>query len=87
MQRPRRPPIGAIIGLGLLAAAVVRELRTPAAARTWHGRIGGFVPYDLRRPTLRRFRQTVWNPDAPLLVGSPFGVGWILNPGRLFRRG
>ncbi len=86
MQQRKRPPVGAMISLGLLVAAVIKELRQPAASRTWHGRIGGFVPYDLRRPTFQRFRETFWNPDRPLLVGSPFGVGWTLNPGRLLGR-
>lgn len=86
-MRPRnRPPLGALISLVLLVAAVLRELRRPAELRTWHGRVGAVVPYDLRRPTLERFRKSVWNADAPLLVATPFGVGWTLNPGRLFGR-
>lgn len=86
MRQRKRPPLGALVSFVLLVAAVVQELRRPAELRTWHGRVGGFVPYDLRRPSLTRFRQTVWNPDAPLLVGTPFGVGWILNLGWLSRR-
>jgi hypothetical protein len=86
MRQRKRPSIPTIISLGLLLTAIVKELRQPAGERTWHGRIAGFVPYDLRRPTVQRFRETVWNPDGPLIVGQPFGVGWWLNPGRLFAR-
>jgi len=70
---------------GLTAAAVARELRRPHAERTWHGRVAN-VPYDFRRPTLARVRQTFWAPDNPhLLVPHAFGVGWSINLGRLAR--
>lgn len=77
------------MAFGLLVAAVVRELRMPAGERTWHGRVGGVVPYDLRRPTVARYRRSLWDPDGRLVVGTPFGVGWTVNPGRLLgsRRG
>src|SRR5262249_59437089 len=42
---------GLLIGAGLVGAAVATELVKPADKRTWHGRILGFVPYDLRPPT------------------------------------
>lgn len=79
----RRRGLGGIVALGLLVAAVARELRLPVGERTWHGRVGGVVPYDLRRPTFARFRQALWDPDRPLVVGSPFGVGWTVNLGGL----
>lgn len=72
------------IGLALVVVAVVRELRTPASERTWHGRIG-VVPYDLRPPTLARVRAAWWDPDDErLLTPRAFGVGWAVNLGRLW---
>ncbi|WP_210493647.1 hypothetical protein [Patulibacter sp. SYSU D01012] len=80
----------AAVAGGALVLAVARELRTPRARRTWHGRVLGVVPYDLRPPTLARVRGTMWQPDrrSPL-VPRAFGVGWILNlaaPLALLRR-
>ena len=77
--------MGWVATMLVLGAALVRELRTPAAERTWHGQVAGVVPYDLRPPTLARLRATFWNPDGPLVVGQAFGVGWTLNLGRLAR--
>ncbi|HEX6255501.1 MAG TPA: DUF5808 domain-containing protein [Euzebyales bacterium] len=69
----------------LLVMAVVRELRTPASERTWHGRVG-VVPYDLRPPTVGRVRAALWNPDDPrIVVPQPVGIGWTVNLGRLWR--
>ena len=71
------------MSLGLLGAAVVRELRTPRDERDWQGRIAG-IPYDLRPPTLSRLRAAYWNPDDPrLFPPRPAGVGWAVNVGRL----
>jgi Family of unknown function (DUF5808) len=76
---------------GLLVGAVVTELRKPAEQRTWHGRVVGGVPYDLRPPTLARFRAALWDPSKrSVLVPHPFGVGWTVNVARvweLVRRG
>ena len=85
--RKRRSGIQDVIRLVMLAltvAAVVKELRTPAAERTWHGVVAGFVPYDFRVPTLARFRERVWNPEGEHLI-SPhvFGVGWTVNVGKV----
>lgn len=69
---------------GLLVAAVVKELRLPADQRTWNGTVAGFVPYDLRRPTVARFKERVWNPGSERLIGPHvFGVGWSPNIGRI----
>jgi ABC-type sugar transport system substrate-binding protein len=71
--------------IALLAAAVTRELRIPAAERTWHGRIG-VVPYDLRPPTVTRVRAALWNPEDPrVMVPQPVGIGWTVNLGRVWR--
>ena len=74
-----------VVLLGLGVAAVVKEMRLPPDARRWHGTVAGFVPYELRRPTLARVRDRVWNPASKhLLVPQVFGVGWTLNIGRVF---
>lgn len=70
--------------LALTAAAVAKELRLPKDQRTWHGRVGRFVPYDFRVPTVTRVRERMWAPeDRRVLVPQVFGVGWTLNLGRL----
>ena len=75
------------IGLLVVAAAVANELRKPAAERRWHDRLGGVLPYDFRRPTWARVKQTLWNPDSDqILVPQVFGVGWSVNVGGLVRR-
>jgi hypothetical protein len=84
MTRARK--IAAFAGFALLAAAVTSELRKPAGESTWHGRLAGFVPYDLRPPTLERLRAAWWNPEEPrIFTDRVFGVGWAINLGRLAR--
>ncbi len=85
MQRLRRP--FTFIGLLLIAVAVVQQLRLPRDSRTWHGVLFGWIPYDLRLPTLGRLSQTWWNPDEPrILVPTAFGVGWSINAAAVFNR-
>jgi hypothetical protein len=43
-----------------------------------HGSILG-VPYDFRRPSLKRFIDAHWRPDESMLVAKPFGIGYTLN--------
>lgn len=50
------------------------------------------LPYDLRVPTVSRFRTRLWNPDDPrLFTPKTFGWGydvnayWLFHPARLFR--
>jgi hypothetical protein len=84
VTRARR--LARAIGIALLAAAVVTELRKPAGERTWHGRVAGLVLYDLRPPTVARIRAAWWSPDEPrILTDRAFGVGWAVNVGRLVR--
>jgi hypothetical protein len=72
--------------LGLMGAAVVTELRKPQEERAWHGKVAGFVPYELRRPTLQRMRETYWAPsDEHIIKPTVWGVGWTLNLGRVAR--
>ena len=73
----------AAAGAVLVGAAVVTELRKPVGERTWQGRVAG-VPYDLRPPTLKKLRTTLWDPHNPaLIVPHVFGVGWAVNLARL----
>ena len=71
----------AIIGV----VAIVQELRKPANQRTWQGKVADLVPYDFRKPSLERIRNTYWNPEGPILPGKVFGVGWAVNAGALTR--
>ena len=79
----KRPGLLQLVAMGLAIAAVVKELRTPAEERTWHGTIAGFVPYEFRVPTFERAKERWWNPEGEHLFGPQlFGVGWTLNVGR-----
>ena len=65
--------------------AVAKELRLPRDQRTWHGSLGGVVPYDFRRPTMARARERLWSPDSRYLLSARvFGAGWTINFGRLY---
>ena len=69
--------------VGMLAWAVVTELRKPVPERSWQGSLAGVVPYDLRRPTFARVRQRWWNAeDERLFTPHVFGVGWSVNLAR-----
>ncbi|MBT8247151.1 MAG: hypothetical protein KJN73_05010 [Acidimicrobiia bacterium] len=70
-----------ILALGLVIAAVIKELRLPQEERTWHGALGGFVPYDFRMPTMDKVKHTFWNPEGSIIVDRVFGVGWTINLG------
>jgi Family of unknown function (DUF5808) len=77
----------ASLAFSALAVAIFRELAKPAGERTWHGTVFGFVPYDVRPPTLERLKSSLWNPDDPrVITPQPFGVGWSLNVYQLARR-
>ncbi len=66
--------------VGLFLAAVATELSKPEDERTWHGKVGGVVPYDFRPPTWERIRTAYWNPESDrLLSDRVFGVGWAVN--------
>jgi hypothetical protein len=68
------------VGISLLIASVVRELRLPKEQRTWHGVVFGKVPYDLRPPTFGRLKAALWNPADPhVLIPTALGVGWTVN--------
>ena len=66
--------------VGLFVAAVATELSKPEGERTWHGKVGGVVPYDFRPPTWERIRAAYWNPESDRLFSDRvFGVGWAVN--------
>lgn len=68
------------VTFGLVLAAVATELSKPADERTWHGKVGGIVPYDFRPPTWQRIRDAYWNPESDHLFSDRvFGVGWAVN--------
>ena len=82
----KRKWIGRAILLSLVGAAVITELRKPKEERSWHGKLAGFVPYELRRPTLQRVRDTYWAPaDEHVFKPAVWGVGWALNVGRVVK--
>lgn len=61
-------------------AAIYQELRKPPAERTWHGKVGGFIPYDFRIPTWERIRSSYWNPESDqVFTERVVGVGWGVN--------
>lgn len=81
-----RSALGIAIASCLVGMAIGTELSKPPSVRTWEGRIGGVVPYDLRFPTLERLRERYWNPDSErVITKQPFGVGWTFNVGRVAR--
>jgi hypothetical protein len=81
--------IGRAVGgatMTLTALAIAQELRKPKRRRRWHGTVLG-VPYDFRRPTLKRARSRMWNRrERRLFTPRTFGLGWDLNLARLLRR-
>jgi uncharacterized protein DUF5808 len=86
--RARRvdPGVGALLGGALLTWAVLREARRAPAQRRWNGQLAGFIPYDLRAPSMAKVRARMWAPDDPRIVmPRVFGIGWTLNLGRLAR--
>ncbi len=74
------------LALGIITTiAIVTELRKPDGERTWHGKVADIIPYDFRKPTPARLKETYWNPDGAVLSGKLWGVGWALNFGALVR--
>ena len=70
-------------------AAVLFAVATVAYAVKTKKPHGTFlkVPYDFRIPTVKKFRERMWNPDDPRLVTpSAFGIGWTPNAYQLFKR-
>ena len=79
-KRPTAGDVITMIGIVTLMGLAVREqLQMPPEERTWHGTLYG-IPYDFRRPTIERLRETFWNKDTTrVLVPQVFGMGWSIN--------
>jgi hypothetical protein len=79
-KQPTPDDVLVISGIAALMGLAIREqLRMPPEERTWHGTLYG-IPYDFRRPTIKRLRETFWNKDtARVLVPQFFGMGWTIN--------
>jgi len=74
------------LSLDVALVAVLQEVMRPRQFRTWHGRVAGLIPYDFRKPTLRRIFNAVWAPDnQSLFTDTALGVGWSLNLAQLPR--
>ena len=70
-----------------LIAAIYQELRKPPAQRTWHGKVGGLIPYDFRIPTVERLRSAYWDPTGEaVFTDRVLGVGWAVNIPVLIRK-
>lgn len=82
-RQKKQPTVGdvmVIIGIAaLMGLAIYKQLQMPPEERTWHGTLYG-IPYDFRRPTFKRLRETFWNKEtARVLVPQFFGMGWSIN--------
>ncbi len=90
-RRTRFQPKGAqlltsVLGIALVVASLIRELRLPPGQRAWHGALFGRIPYDWRPPTPQRVLGTFWQPQSTsLLSPTVFGVGWSVNLAALLR--
>ncbi len=74
------------VGIALVFAALVQELKKPPYERQWRGTVLGFIPYDFRMPTLENVLDAYWNPDEPrVFTDKVLGVGWAINFGRLYK--
>ena len=66
--------------VAVIAAVVYEEVRKGPGVERWHGRALGFIPYDLRLPSLRAIREAYWNPeDRRIFTGRVAGIGWGIN--------
>ncbi len=82
-RKKKQPTAGdamVIIGVATLMGLAIREQwKLPPEERTWHGTLYG-IPYDFRRPTIERLRETFWNKNTTrVLVPHAFGMGWSIN--------
>jgi hypothetical protein len=80
-RRPKAMDLWRLVMAIIAVVAIVQELRKAAEDRTWHGKVAGFVPYDFRKPTPERLRDTYWNPEGPMVSSKAWGVGWAPNFG------
>ncbi|MDO8673158.1 MAG: hypothetical protein Q7O66_17270, partial [Dehalococcoidia bacterium] len=57
-----------VIGIGMVMAAVVQELRKEPAERTWRGRLTCSIPYDFTTPSVERIREAYWNTQDDHII-------------------
>ncbi len=80
MDQKQNRTLGITVGLVLVGAAILDQMRLPADQRTWQGTLWGIIPYDFRVPTIERIRAKIWNKDTSrVLMPHIFGVGWSVN--------
>jgi len=66
--------------VALTLAAVFQELEKPKEERKWRGEVAGIFPYDFRIPTIKRLKESYWNPYESRVFTPPvFGLGWAIN--------
>ena len=64
----------------LTLAAVCQEMEKPREERRWHGKVAGIVPYDFRKPTVERLKDSYWNPyETRIFTPAVLGLGWAVN--------
>ena len=69
-----------VTAVTLTLAAVFQELEKPKEEREWHGKVAGIFPYDFRIPTIKRLKESYWNPYESRVFAPPvFGIGWAIN--------
>ncbi|MHB1007565.1 MAG: DUF5808 domain-containing protein [Chloroflexota bacterium] len=77
-----------LLGFLVTAAAILDQMQRPADARTWHGKVLDFFPYDFRMPSLERVKERMWNPESnDIVTPMVFGVGWTVNAAALYKMG
>jgi hypothetical protein len=76
-----------LILLTVLAGIVYSEVRKVPGDPRLRGKALGFVPYDLRPPTLAKFPRAYWDPQEPrIFTGRVSGIGWSINFAELVER-
>ena len=76
-----------VLAWAALIAAIYQELRKPPAERTWHGKVGGLIPYDFRVPSVEKVRSAYWDPTSDtVFTEKVIGVGWAVNIPVLLRK-
>jgi hypothetical protein len=76
-----------LILLTVLAGIVYSEVRKVPGAPRFRGKALGFIPYDIRPPSLAKIPGTYWDPHEPrIFTGRVSGIGWSINFAALVER-
>jgi hypothetical protein len=76
-----------LILVTVLAGIVYSEVRKVPGETRFQGKALGFVPYDIRPPSLAKIPSTYWNPHEPrIFTGRVSGIGWSINVAALVER-